>query len=132
MGGIQSVSALPGDPTFSHTNNHYDMASYSRLCKEFGVEPSSDFRYKSDENHALGKVFIYVGGVGATPTYLVYPNDKAKFSNEGGKASNGSVVYFICNDDGTQKHFDFFVPNSTQGLTQVRLSRVNQTIDAFL
>ena len=60
MGGIQSVSALTGDPTFSHTNNKYDIVSYNRICKEFGIDPSSDFRYKSSENHRLGKVFIYV------------------------------------------------------------------------
>ena len=45
MGGIQSVSALPGDPTFRHINNKYDIASYNRICKEFGIDPSSDFRY---------------------------------------------------------------------------------------
>ena len=27
LGGIQSMSALPGDPTFNPFNNHYDMAS---------------------------------------------------------------------------------------------------------
>ena len=61
MGGIQNVSALPGDPTISQTNNKYDIASYDRMCKEFGIDPSSDFRYKSGENHVLGKLFIYVG-----------------------------------------------------------------------
>jgi len=49
MGGIQSVSALPGDPTFSQTNNKYDIVSYNRICKEFGIDPSSNFRYKSGE-----------------------------------------------------------------------------------
>jgi len=53
MGGIQSVSALPGDPTFSQTNNKYDILSHNRLCKEFGIDPSSDLRYKSGENHGL-------------------------------------------------------------------------------
>ena len=28
LGGIQSMSALPGDPTFNPLNNHYDVASY--------------------------------------------------------------------------------------------------------
>ena len=27
MGGIQSISALPDDPTFNQKNNHYDIAS---------------------------------------------------------------------------------------------------------
>ena len=36
MGGIQSESALPGDPTFSQisNNNNYDMPSFKRICAE--------------------------------------------------------------------------------------------------
>ena len=35
MGGIQSESALPGDPTFSQiSNNNYDMPSFKRICAE--------------------------------------------------------------------------------------------------
>jgi len=45
LGGIQSISALPGDPTFNEFNNHYDVSSYKRLCNEFGIDPSSDFRF---------------------------------------------------------------------------------------
>ena len=32
MGGIQSISANPGDPTFNLSGNHYDVASYKRIC----------------------------------------------------------------------------------------------------
>jgi len=31
MGGIQSVSALPSDPTFNPSGNKYDIASYKRI-----------------------------------------------------------------------------------------------------
>ena len=37
LGGIQSVSALPEDPKFNPKNNHYDIASYQRICGEFGI-----------------------------------------------------------------------------------------------
>ena len=40
LGGIQSMSALPGDPTFNPLSNHYDVASYKRICAEFGIDPS--------------------------------------------------------------------------------------------
>ena len=39
LGGIQSISALPGDPTFNPLNNRYDVASYKRICAEFGIDP---------------------------------------------------------------------------------------------
>jgi len=40
LGGIQSISALPGDPTFNKSNDHYDVVSYKRICDEFGINPS--------------------------------------------------------------------------------------------
>ena len=55
LGGIQSISALPGDSTFNPLSNHYDVASYKRLCAKFGINPSSDFRFTVGKNHGLGK-----------------------------------------------------------------------------
>ena len=39
LGGIQSMSALPWDPTFNQFNNHYDVASYKRICAQFRIDP---------------------------------------------------------------------------------------------
>ena len=50
VGGIQSMSALPGDPAFNPFNNHYDGASYKRICTEFGINPSSDFGFTIGKN----------------------------------------------------------------------------------
>ena len=56
MGGIQSVSALPGDQTFNLSGNNYDVASSKRICAEFGIAPTSDFRFTGRKNHGLGNV----------------------------------------------------------------------------
>ena len=47
MGGVQSKSALLGDSPFNVSNNPYDIASYKKICAEFGIDPSSDFRFTS-------------------------------------------------------------------------------------
>ena len=60
MGGIQSESALPGDPTFSRIQNNYGTPSFKRICR---ISPSADFRFKG-ENHGLGSVSVYVSYVG--------------------------------------------------------------------
>ena len=52
--GIQSMSALLGDPTFNPFNNHYDVASYKGICAEFSIDPSSDFRFTIGKYHGLG------------------------------------------------------------------------------
>ena len=45
LGGIESVSALPDDLTFKQRDNKYKIASYKKICGEFGIDPSSDFRF---------------------------------------------------------------------------------------
>ena len=58
MGGIQSINTLPGDPAFNQIGNRYDIPSYKRICAEFGVDPSSDFRFTFGQNHGLGYIFV--------------------------------------------------------------------------
>ena len=94
LGGIQSMSTLPGDPPFNQYNNNYDVASYKRLCSEFGIDPSSDFRYTYGPNHGLGSVNVYVSGAGASKTDYQYPGWN-KFSDEGGRAIKGDLIYYI-------------------------------------
>ena len=131
MGGIQSISALPGDPTFNQFNNKYDVASYKRICAEFGVDPSSDFRYTSGANHGLGSVYIYITNIGPDKTSASYPGYN-KFSDEGGSASKGNLIYYVEPDDDANGQADWFCPNVAEGLTQAGLSRINQSIEAFV
>ena len=121
LGGIQSISALPGDPTFSQTNNKYDVASYKRICAEFGINPSSDFRLTKGANHGLGSVYIYVSYSGPEKTGYDYPGSN-KFSDEGGSASKGNLIYYIYQDPDAEAQADWFCPNGAEGLTQAGLS----------
>ena len=133
MGGIQSISALPGDPTFDQINNKYDVASYKRICNEFGVDPSSDFRFTRGENHGLGSVYIYVSNIGPSKEEGdIYPGGSKKFSDEGGSGSKGNLIYYIEPGDSAYAQADWFCPNVAEGLTQAGLSRINQSIEAFV
>ena len=127
LGGAQSISALPGDPTFNQFNNNYDVASYKRICAEFGIDPSSDFCFTVGQNHGLGNIYVYDGG--ATKTDYSYPGGM-KFGDEGGKGINGDLIYYIRPE--TDNQYDWFVPKTAAGLTQAGLSRINQSIEAFV
>ena len=131
MGGIQSISALPGDPTFSQFDNKYDVASYKRICAEFGVDPSSDFRFTRGANHGLGDVYIWITNIGPKTSGAKYP-DYDKFSDEGGTASKGNLIQYIEPGDAAYAQADWFCPNAAEGLTQAGLSRINQSIEAFV
>ena len=98
MGGIQSESALPGDPAFSQINNNYDTPLFKRICAEFGISPSADIRFKSGDNHDLGSVFIYVTNAGPMAISISYPVNN-KFSNGCGKAIKGNLISFIRSDN---------------------------------
>ena len=57
MGGIQSKNALPDDPAFNQKNNPYDVASYKRICAEFGVDLWAEPRTGVRKHHVLGWTF---------------------------------------------------------------------------
>ena len=125
LGGIQSMSALPEDPAFNPLNNHYDVASYKRICAGFGIDPSSDFRFTVGKNHGLGRVN------GEMQLDFKYPG-WIKFSDEGGDANKGNRVSYIRPDPVAATQYDWFAPKTSAGLTQAGLSRINQSIEAFV
>ena len=84
------ISSLPDDPNFSQTDNKYDEASYRRLCAEFRVDPSSDFRFNHGHNHGLGYIFINYSDGDFSQKQCQYPMplsakpSSQRFSDEGG------------------------------------------------
>ena len=136
MGGIQSKNALPDDPAFNQKDNPYDIASYKRICAEFGVDPSTDFRFTYGQNHGLGYVNImYSDGPFAHKKWQYPPADLSnpssqRLAGDSGATTNNTIA-FIRNDQGADKQFEHFVPAQTSGLTLNGLGRINQSIMAF-
>ena len=77
-------SALPSDLTFNEFTNHYDVASFKRICNEFGISPSTNFRFTHEKNNGLGSVYIYATGADAMKTGASYPG-VYNCSDEGGE-----------------------------------------------
>ena len=136
MGGIQSKNALPDDPAFNQKDNPYDVASYKRICAEFGLDPSTDFRFTYGQNHGLGYVNImYSDGPFAHKQWQYPPADLSnpssqRLAGDSGTTSNNTIA-FIRNDQGADTQFEHFVPDQTSGLTLNGLGRINQSIMAF-
>ena len=136
MGGIQSKNALPDDPAFNQKDNPYDIASYKRICAEFGVDPSTDFRFTYGQNHGLGYVNImYSDGPFAQKKWQYPPADLSnpssqRLAGDSGTTTNNTIA-FIRNDQGADTQFEHFVPAQTSGLTLNGLGRINQAIMAF-
>ena len=122
--------ALPGDDAFEQKKNTYDIPSYKRLCNEFGISPSTDFRFHHGMNHGFGNVYIYFSNKGYVKTEASYPGT-FKFSDEGGSASDGNLIQYISNSPSENQYEHFVVPVSC-GLTKAGQARINQSIEAFV
>ena len=113
------------------------MLPYKRLCGEFGIDQSTDFRFTYAQNRGLQYVNImYSDGPYAQKKWKYPPADLSnkssqRFANEGGKDDDGNKIDFIRNDQGADKQFEHFVPNYASGLTLNGLGRINRSIEAF-
>ena len=109
LGGIQSKSALLGYPTFNPLDNPYDKASYERICREFRIDPLSDFRFASGLKHGLGAIYMYmydIDGVGKAewahfPGWHVFSDEK---------------ISYIMPDSPADRQYDWFAPKTAPGL----------------
>jgi hypothetical protein len=61
---------IPGDPIFNATDNHINLLKYQKLCNEFNVSPTADFRFKGCGNSGLGTMYNYVSRLGCRPVRL--------------------------------------------------------------
>jgi len=125
IGGIHRKNALPGDLTFNQFDNPYDKAAYDRICDEFGIDPSSDFRFKRGMNHSLGVVYLYM--------YDIDKEGKEEWAHFPEYHTFGPKhIGYIEPDNIASTQYDWFAPNTAAGLTQAGLSRINQSIEAFV
>ena len=137
LSGIKSVDASPDDPIFNKKDNKYEIAAYKKICGEFGIDSSTDFRFTHGKNHGFGTVYIWVAYEGPTSTDYHYPDpDLALFDDERvtkledpNCKANG--IYYVRNDQGAHKQIEYFVPNYSQGITYAGLARINQSIEAY-
>ena len=120
LGGIQSDGALPDDPVFKQKGSVLSSVLTQTLI----------FATKKARTTVLAR-YLFMSRAGPVPTGMSYPSEKAKFGDEGGNASDGNAVYFIRNDDGTDKQFEYFAPNNAKGFTNIGFARINQSIQAY-
>ena len=138
---------LPDEQPFVINNNPYNKVAHHRLCSEFGVSTSADFRWKGGRNDGLGDIFLDYGagfqgkGGGYQNVHIVrnydvdadkWPGEGGKFADEGGKKEKGNLISFIRNDDFGDFKYAWFIPTSGYGLTKAGLGRLNRSAEAFV
>ena len=63
---------LPAEASFNPLNNGIDTFAYERICAEFGVSPTSNWRQKYDYSNGMGSVRYYLlRGLRSKPTKVL-------------------------------------------------------------
>ena len=65
------------------------------------------------------------------PSSQRFPDERGSATQTGNKYL-GNELDHIINEQGSDRQFDWFVPDKAEGLTQAGLSRINQSIEAFV
>lgn len=135
------MSALPRDPMFSQSNNKHDIPSFKRICIEFRVDSTTDFRFTQGQNNGLGYVYVIYDGESSWPfKKWIYPpvtlsnSSHQRFVTDKSLAGKGkgNILWFIRNEQRADKQFDWLVANKANRLSQAGISRLNQWIEAFV
>jgi len=135
----QMAVQLPGDHNFTNIDNKYSKSGYDKVCREFDISTNSDFRFTGGENHGLGRIYkkIFDEVDDVTEAYDEkldgketdkWPNGAFKFGDEGSWGGNK-----IDHISPLEKHpYWYFLLNESKGLTRAGLSRLNQSIEAYV
>ena len=63
------------------------------------------------------------------PDLALFDNERETDITKDDYKANG--IYYVRNDQGADKQFEYFVPNYSQGITYEGLARINQSIEAY-
>ena len=105
------------------TTNTQLLPTKRSVVRSVSTPALHDFRFTHGKNNGFGTVYIWVTYSGPKATDYHYPDpDLALFDDERitkledpNYKANG--IYFVRNDQGADKQFEYFVPNHSQGIT---------------
>ena len=126
---------LPGDPIWSETDNSYDRAAYERLCREFKVSSSTDWRQKRSKSDGLGNTYVW-GGFRSTHYVRSQPYSPGKFlfNNNHRQTSNKTInIGWVAQGNEAYEGWSIFLMDEhSVGFTQAGVERLNDTIRTYV
>ena len=123
--------ALPQDSSWNAFNNNYDRNAYERICKEFNVDPSADWRQKQSYNDGLGTIYNYWTNSGyhpLNPVDSVYDNKKMSFT-EYESDTTFHIDYIDQGDINTA--WSTLILDDSVGFTKAGVERLNDSIRTY-
>ena len=121
---------IPGDKIFDASNNHINMLKYQKLCNEFSISPSSDFRFKGGENGGLGTMYNYWTSQGYHPVRgRHYDPNHTQFIRQ---STNEVLKIDYVRQDAATEGWKQFILQSGQGFTRAGAVRIDDSIRNYV
>ena len=125
---------LPQDRAWSPFQNPYDRRAYERICREFGVDPATDWRQKDSKSGGLGTVYQYNHGYQPKGTWN---QSRMRFQPDSSLSANSGLwaiehVNYITQGPEADEAWSSFILDKSQGFTAPGVERLNDSIRTYV
>ena len=125
---------LPQDQAWDPFQNPYDRRAYERLCREFGVDPSTDWRQKDSNSGGLGTVYQYNHGYQPKGSWN---RNRMRFQPDSSLSANNSLwsrehIDYIAEGPEADEAWSSFILDKSQGFTAPGVERLNDSIRTYV
>ena len=124
---------LPQDQAWDPFQNPYDRRVYERLCREFGVDPSTDWRQKDSNSGGLGTVYQYNHGYQPKGSWN---RNRMRFQPDSSLSANSSLwsrehIDYIAQGPEADEASSSFILDKSQGFTAPGVERLHDSIRTY-
>ena len=118
---------LPQDQVWSPFQNPYERRAYERICREFGVDPETDWSQKDSNSRGLGTVYQYNHGYQPKGSWN---QSRMRFQPDSSLSANSSLwarehVSYISQGPEVDEAWSSFILDNSQGFTAPGVERLN-------
>ena len=108
--------------------------AYERLCREFGVDPSTDWRQKDSNSGGLGTVYQYNHGYQPKGSWN---RNRMRFQPDSSLSANSSLwsrehIDYIAQGPEADEAWSSFILDKSQGFTAPGVERLNDSIRTYV
>ena len=125
---------LPQEQAWSPFQNPYDRRAYERICREFGVDPETDWSQKDSNSRGLGTVYQYNHGYQPKGSWN---QSRMRFQPDSSFSANSSLwarehVSYISQGPEADEAWSSFILDNSQGFTAPGVERLNDSIRTYV
>ena len=124
-------AALPQDASWNAFEKSYDREANERICKEFGIDVSFDWRQKQNDNQGLGMLYNNWTNSGYHPLGRGSEYDTRCYSFTQSTSNVTMHLDYITQGPEATDAWTTFILDNASGFTWRGLKRINESIRTY-